>query len=251
MADDPRPEAAVFDTRPEAAVFDTRPEAAVFDTRPEAVVFDKDGTLLDFAPTWSDALCAAIEASAHSPADADEAARALGIDRSTGRFTPDSLFLVGPNDACDDLTRHLLDLPSYRRVLAERSSAGARPLPGAVELLEALAAVGVPMAVMTNDSEEMARTQLGGLGLLAHFTTVMGFDSGFGGKPGPAPLVEAARRLGVGPDRCLMVGDTGHDIDAGIAAGMRTALISADGDDLGLDPTIVVRRPDELLVHLT
>ena len=232
------------------SAFDPPPVAVVFDPPPLAVVFDKDGTLLDFERTWSLSVLAAIDAAAYSPADADAAAVALGIDRSTGRFATDSLFLVGPNDACDDVTRDHLDLVRYRNVLGDESSVRAATLEGAVELLEALTTAGVPLAVMTNDSEAAARAQLGALDLLPHFRTVLGFDSGFGGKPDRAPLLAAADRLGVAPSRCLMVGDTGHDIHAGVAAGMATALISPDGDDLGLPATVVVRRPDELITLL-
>ena len=41
-------------------------------------------------------------------------------------------------------------------------------------------------------------------------------------KPHPEPLLEAARRLGVAPERCVYVGDDERDIVAGLAAGMRT-----------------------------
>ena len=41
-------------------------------------------------------------------------------------------------------------------------------------------------------------------------------------KPHPAPLLAAARQLGVAPARCVYVGDAERDVTAGIAAGMRT-----------------------------
>jgi N-acetyl-D-muramate 6-phosphate phosphatase len=42
-------------------------------------------------------------------------------------------------------------------------------------------------------------------------------------KPHPAPLLEAARRLAVAPAECIYVGDDLRDVQAGRAAGMRTA----------------------------
>ena len=41
-------------------------------------------------------------------------------------------------------------------------------------------------------------------------------------KPHPEPLLEAARRMGVAPERCIYVGDDERDIVAGRAAGMGT-----------------------------
>ena len=71
-------------------------------------------------------------------------------------------------------------------------------------------------------------------------------------KPHPAPLLEAARRLGVAPQRCVYVGDDLRDVQAGRAAGMAT-LAAAWGylgrgepiDAWGADA--VLAHPDELL----
>ncbi|MNV61626.1 Phosphoglycolate phosphatase [compost metagenome] len=41
-------------------------------------------------------------------------------------------------------------------------------------------------------------------------------------KPHPAPLFEAASRLGLPPEACIYVGDDERDIVAGRAAGMKT-----------------------------
>jgi phosphoglycolate phosphatase len=41
-------------------------------------------------------------------------------------------------------------------------------------------------------------------------------------KPHPAPLFEAARRMGIAASQCLYVGDDERDVVAGLAAGMKT-----------------------------
>jgi phosphoglycolate phosphatase-like HAD superfamily hydrolase len=51
-------------------------------------------------------------------------------------------------------------------------------------------------------------------------------------KPHPAPVLLAAKALGIDPNRCLMVGDTAVDIRAGRAAGAWTAgVLSGFGRD--------------------
>jgi phosphoglycolate phosphatase len=71
-------------------------------------------------------------------------------------------------------------------------------------------------------------------------------------KPHPAPLFEAARRLGVLPASCVYVGDDERDVQAGRAAGMRTVAVA--WGYLGLGEPIaawnadaVIERPNELL----
>jgi phosphoglycolate phosphatase-like HAD superfamily hydrolase len=58
--------------------------------------------------------------------------------------------------------------------------------------------------------------------LFATARTVVGGDTTPHAKPHPAPLLEAARQLGLPPARCLYVGDDERDMVAGLAAGMGT-----------------------------
>jgi phosphoglycolate phosphatase len=53
-------------------------------------------------------------------------------------------------------------------------------------------------------------------------SAVVGGDSTPHAKPHPAPLLEAARQLGIAPSQCIYVGDDERDVIAGRAAGMGT-----------------------------
>jgi phosphoglycolate phosphatase len=71
-------------------------------------------------------------------------------------------------------------------------------------------------------------------------------------KPHPAPLLEAARQMGVAADDCVYVGDDLRDVQAGFAAGMAT--VAAAWGYLGVGEPVgawgaqhVVHSPDELL----
>jgi phosphoglycolate phosphatase len=84
---------------------------------------------------------------------------------------------------------------------------------------------------------------------------VIAGDSTPHAKPHPAPLLEAARRIGVAPEACAYVGDDLRDVQAGRAAGMAT--LAAAWGYLGQgDPVqdwsadVVLNAPDALLQWL-
>ena len=81
---------------------------------------------------------------------------------------------------------------------------------------------GLALGVMTNDNEYSARAHLKSVGIDSHFDFIAGFDSGFGAKPEPGPLLAFAKAMNIAPARVAMVGDSTHDLVAGRAAGMQT-----------------------------
>ncbi len=104
------------------------------------------------------------------------------------------------------------------------------PYPGVRERLEAWHAAGHPMAVVTNKPETFALQILEHLDLAKFFGCVIGGDTLPQKKPAPEPVLEALRRLSQSPDaapdpQALMVGDGTQDIQAGKAAGIRTAAV--------------------------
>jgi pyrophosphatase PpaX len=97
-----------------------------------------------------------------------------------------------------------------------------RAFPGVPELLDALAARGVRMAVVTSKLEPSARRSLDFLGLTRHFELVVGLEATVRHKPDPAPVLHAIGRLGARPEEAAFVGDSPHDVVAGNAAGVAT-----------------------------
>ena len=77
---------------------------------------------------------------------------------------------------------------------------------------------------MTNDSETNALAQLtrAGLNPKKDFDFVAGYDSGFGAKPAPEPLLAFAKAVDLPASEVAMVGDSLHDLMAGRHAGMKT-----------------------------
>ena len=114
-----------------------------------------------------------------------------------------------------------------------------QPMPGAREAVERLRRAGVRTAVISNQSgvarglisEEQVRAVnarvdelLGPLG--PWLVCTHGPDDGCDcRKPRPGLVLRAAKALGVGAERCAVVGDIGADVEAARAAGARAVLV--------------------------
>ncbi|WP_405107019.1 HAD family hydrolase [Phaeobacter sp. BS52] len=192
----------------------------------DALLFDKDGTLFDFAETWNRWTGRLLDRLAEGEVDRLQAmAAAIDFDLATGKILPSSLVIASTNrQVAEALAPHVpqMDLDQLELYMAE--SAGEADLAEAVPLaafLDDLLARGKVLGVMTNDAEQSAKSQLSRSGVLDRFAFVAGFDSGHGAKPDADPLLAFCAATGIAPERTAMVGDSLHDLEAGLAAGMQ------------------------------
>jgi sugar-phosphatase len=121
-------------------------------------------------------------------------------------------------------------------------------LPGAAALLATLAEGGVPTAIVTSGTRDLAEARIAATGL-THPPVVVTASDVERGKPWPDPWLEGARRLGVDPAECLVVEDAVAGLRAGRAAGCR-ALVAVLGTTPPeeLEPVADLVVPD--LTHL-
>ncbi len=193
----------------------------------KGIIFDKDGTLTDFRATWGAGTRYVL--GELSGGDAELEARlgaALGYDPETHGFEAESPAVTGPSGAIVDLLAPFLP-HMERAVLDYRFAVASAEVPQvpAVELpplFERLVAAGYVLGVVTNDTEASAREHLDDFGIAALTEFVAGADSGHGAKPEPGPLLAFSEATGLTEEAVVMVGDTGHDLRAGRAAGMTT-----------------------------
>ncbi len=86
--------------------------------------------------------------------------------------------------------------------------------PAADSTLRALSRAGAKTALATNTNRKLAEAILGRLGLSKLLDEMACADEAGAGKPDPAVVRLAAKRLGVTLDRCVFVGDSIYDAEA-------------------------------------
>jgi phosphoglycolate phosphatase len=120
------------------------------------------------------------------------------------------------------------------------------------DMLIAIEAAGMKWGVVTNKSERFTLPIARQMPLLANAATVISGDTTAHAKPHPAPLLEAAKRVGVHPQRCVYVGDDERDIVAGLAASMHTVAavygyLGANSDIASWGAHASISKPSHLL----
>ncbi|MBU6956834.1 HAD-IA family hydrolase [Pseudomonas sp. CVAP len=185
--------------------------------RVEAVLFDLDGTLVDTLPdiTW----CLNQVLLEHGcPALTAQTVRGY-IGGGTTAMIERVAAQFGIADA---IALHQRYVTLYQHNLVQFS----RPFSGVLELLEGCRQLQLPLAIVTNKTEEMALQVSRTLLPQNAFGPILGHRTGRSLKPQPDVAWEAARRLSVDPQRCLFVGDTEIDLKTARAAGMYSAAVT-------------------------
>ena len=124
----------------------------------------------------------------------------------------------------------------FFRNYEQRMTTSTQAFHGVPELLQALVQRSVRWGVVTNKSMRFTGPLTAAMPLFSSAGAIVGGDSTPHSKPHPAPLLEAARQLGLAPQRCIYVGDDERDIVAGRAAGMPT--VAATYGYLGGTPQV-------------
>ncbi|TAJ39087.1 MAG: HAD family phosphatase [Reyranella sp.] len=176
----------------------------------EAALFDMDGLLLDTEALYIQAM--------------QTAARRLDLDMPLALCHA----MVGvPGRECNLMIQAFYGegfsietfrghfSTNIRELLDERIPVKA----GAIELLDFLEARGVPCAVATSAGRTTAEHHLARAGLLGRFQALATRDDVTHAKPEPDVYLEAARRLGVAPERCIAFEDSNVGLTAAHAAG--------------------------------
>jgi HAD superfamily hydrolase (TIGR01509 family) len=119
-------------------------------------------------------------------------------------------------------------------------------LPGVRAWLERLSQQGVPMAVASSAPVENIDITLEELGLRSYFDAIVSV-AGRPGKPDPLVFLESASRLGMPPERCIVVEDAIPGVEAAKRAGMKCiAVTTTNPAEALVAADLVVERLDML-----
>lgn len=178
---------------------------------PEAVCFDNDGLLLETESGWTRA--EEVLFARHGLTFADDHKRYL--IGSSGAVAERKLaeMLDQPGQGPELWAQlHVLVLEEFAREVA--------PMPGAVELVDALRAAGTPVALVTNSARELVELCLATAGVGDRFDVVLAREDVEHGKPAPDLYLAACAALGADPARSVGLEDTATGIAALKAAGL-------------------------------
>lgn len=212
----------------------------------EAVIFDLDGVITDTASVhgaaWKrtfDAYLAERGGEEQEPfTDADYRRYVDGMPRYDGvrNFLTSRGITLPEGDPGDPPERETVcgignrKNLEYLRVLEE---GGATAFPSSIELVRGLRERGVPRAIISasrNCAEVLSA--VGALELFdARVDGVVADELGLPGKPDPAVFLEAARRLGVEPERAAIVEDAVAGVEAGRSGGFGLVVGVARSDN--------------------
>lgn len=200
----------------------------------DAVLFDLDGTLLDSAPDLASAanqlrLARGMQALPHAQYRPFVGTGARGMLRIALDVQPDA-----PD--FDQLKEEFF--LAYEQCMGQHS----KLFDGVPDLLQALQSSSKHWGIVTNKSERFTLPIVRSLSTLAACEVVICGDTTAHAKPHPAPLFEAAKRLGVQPERCIYVGDDERDMVAARAAGMQA--VAAAYGYLGGVESVAAWGPD-------
>ncbi len=202
---------------------------------PAAVLFDMDGTLVDSEKVWDVAL---HELAAHAGGTLSLAARHAMVGSSmrvSMRILRDDLGQPDRDEAAD--------VAWIEGRVEELFAAGLVWRPGAMELLRAVRAAGLPTALVTSTGRRLVEVALGTLGR-DNFDAVVCGDEVSAPKPDPAPYRRAAELLGVPIDQCVAIEDSPTGMTSALASGARVIAVPAE---LELPPTDGVHVRESLV----
>lgn len=192
---------------------------------PQGLLFDLDGTLVDTVEARIEAWLQ-VFGEEGLPARRERVAALIGSD---GKRLAKEIAALAGRDLTDQEAERI-DQRSGE--LYDLINTDPRPLPGAAELLRALAGAPLRWAIATSSRAEQVRTSLAALRLPEPPSIVDGSQVKEA-KPAPDLLLSAAKQLAIEPAHCWYIGDSTWDMAAAVSAAMIPIGVATGAVDAG------------------
>ncbi len=180
-----------------------------------AAIIDLDGTMLDTVPDFEVAINRMRAELALAPITSEQITLMVGkgsenLIRSVLALEYDEVEVEAHfEQAMLSYQAHYLDINGFHATL----------YPDVIAGLDAMLALGLRLACVTNKPIAFATPLLAQKGLTAYFEVVYGGDSLEHKKPHPMPLLQVCTDFGVQPAEVVAIGDSSNDAEAARAAG--------------------------------
>lgn len=178
-----------------------------------AIIFDLDGTLLNTLDDLGNAMNRTLEQEGFPthPIDAYRYFVGNGALKLVMRALPETHRTPETLQRC---------LTIFRADYQQHCNVHTKPYEGVSEMLDALVARDIKIAVLSNKPDAEAKRCVAELLPRWRFEIVLGQRGGIPHKPDPIGAREIANYLQLSPEACLYVGDTSVDMQTAIAAHM-------------------------------
>lgn len=192
----------------------------------KGILFDKDGTLIDYALSWTRINHEAARiASGGDKSLERKLLLACGTDPDSGETAADSLFASGNSMEIAEkmsVVGSPVPVPELHRRLDDLFVSGADNAVAITDLYSLfghLKASGMTLGVASSDNEQSIRQTLAKFDVARMVDFVAGYDSGYGTKPHPGMVFGFASRTNIPVSKITMIGDNLHDLKMGRSAG--------------------------------
>lgn len=178
---------------------------------PAAVIFDMDGVIVESEALWDKAREDLVVATGGVWVEGAQQAMMGMASTQWSVYVRDHLQVPL---AAEEINLRIVDrlIQLYREDFPE--------IEGAPRVVRA-ASERWPLAIASSSNRELIDIVVELAGLTEHFQTTVSSEEAGRGKPEPDVFLEAARQLGVAPEHCVVIEDSGNGIKAGKAAGMK------------------------------
>jgi beta-phosphoglucomutase len=194
-------------------------------SRFEAIILDMDGVIVNSEPFYVEVEQANF--------------KQLGLDISVeehqtyqGTATDLMWTLIKERHGIEQPLEKLVEMSNSLVTPFFHSLETIEPMPGVREYIVKVKEQGIPLALASSSYAEVIEIILQKTGLKSYFDAVVDSKMAGASKPRPDIFLLAAQKLGVAPEKCIVIEDSTNGIRAAKLAGMYCIAFAGPGSEL-------------------